>query len=162
MNVNTSGGIENLIESSEKLVALFGAWPCFHDAEVIALQLWRGHIWPGDWDDRNVFPVLTVKIRVLEATQPGANHAGDDVLVTFRFHDVDDFKVHDFNHVNQIVGMSVAKRDRGKFTTGEDLPPDLLVTFEPGFGMGGSFRCRRIEVAAAERDAPGLKDLSRP
>ena len=160
--MNLPDGIEDLVESREKLTAFFGAWPCFHDAEVIALQLWLGHIFPGDWDDRNVFPVLTVKIRVLEATQPAANHAGDDVLVTFRFHDVDDFKIQDFNHVNQIVGLSVAKRARGKFTTGADLPPDLVVTFEPGFGMSSSFRCSRIEVADAERETPGLADLSRP
>ncbi len=76
--------IESLIKDSQKLISVFGAWPSFHDAEVIELHLWRGDIKPDDWD-KSTFPQLTAKIRVLEATQPGASHAGDDILVTLRF-----------------------------------------------------------------------------
>jgi hypothetical protein len=31
--------IESLLEGSEKLLAIFGRWPSFHDAEVIEIQL---------------------------------------------------------------------------------------------------------------------------
>ena len=35
-------------DGSEKLTAVWGEWPSFHDAEVIKLNLWRGDIRPGD------------------------------------------------------------------------------------------------------------------
>ncbi len=146
-------GIESVIDGSQKLTALFGDWPSFHDAEVIDLHFWRGSVKPGDWDDANVFPVLTIKIRILEATQPGAKHAGNDVLATFRFHDVDDFKMDGFNHCNEIVDLTIDIQARGTFMDGTDLPPYLVVQFEHGFGMTAFFRCFRIEVVDAERCA---------
>jgi hypothetical protein len=138
--------IESLIQDGQKLTAMFGGWPSFHDAEIVDLHFWRGDVKPGDWDGRNIFPVLTIKIRVLEATQPGSTHAGHDVLVTLRFHDVDDFKMEAFNHCNQIVEFSVDTQTRG-----DRLPPYLMVRFQPGFGMSASFRCFRIEVVDAVR-----------
>jgi hypothetical protein len=146
----SSESIDSLVDGAQKLRAFFGAWPCFHDAEIIELHLWRGHVYPGDWDDRNVFPVLTAKICVLEATQPGATGAGNDVLVTLRFHGVDELKMQDFNHHNSIVALSVSKRSRGNFTTGKELPPHLVVAFEQGFGLAASFSCYRIEVLSVE------------
>jgi len=122
-----------------------------HDAEVIDLHFWRGDVKPGDWNDANVFPVLTMKIRILEATQPGASHAGNDVIAIFRFHDVTDFKMDGFNHCNQIVGLTIDTQARGKFTDGTDLPPYLVVEFERGFGMSSFFRCLGVEVVQAER-----------
>lgn len=145
--------IESLVDGSQKLMALFGTWPSFHDAEVIDLHFWRGHVRPGDRDDANVFPILTIKIRILEATQPGANHAGNDSIVTLRFHDVSDFKMDGFNHCNQIVGLSIETQARGKFLDGTDLPPYLVVRFEPGFGVGASFHCFRAEIVGVERCA---------
>jgi hypothetical protein len=143
--------IESLIQDSQKLTALCGTWPSFHDAEVIDLHLWRGDVKPGDWDDRNVFPVLTVKLRVLEATQPGATHSGKDVLVTLRFYDVDNFKMDRFDHMNMICELSISTQERGTFTNGAGLPPYLIVNFEPGAGIRMSFRCFRIGVVDAVR-----------
>jgi hypothetical protein len=142
--------IESLVENAATLTSFYGAWPNFHDAEVIELHLWRGYLYPGDWDDRNVFPVLTAKILVLEAMQPASTGADKDVLVTLRFHDADAIRLQDFNHNNSIVGLSVSKQPRGYFTHGEPLPPSLLVTIAQGFGLGGSFSCSRIEVVNAE------------
>jgi hypothetical protein len=139
-------GIESLVQNSQKLTTVFGAWPSFHDAELVDLHFWRGDVKPGDWDERNVFPVLTVKIRVLEATQPGATCAGHDILTTLRFHDVDDFKMDGFNHSNMIVDLSINTQERGEYSNGEKLPPYLVVQFERCFGIRMSFRCFRIEV----------------
>jgi hypothetical protein len=142
----------SLFDGNQILTSIFGEWPSFHDAEVIDVQLWRGDVKPGEWDDSNVFPVLTVKVRILEATQPGATgDSGRDVLATLRFHDVDDVKIEGFNHQNAILGISIVQRERGKFASGEDLPPDLVVIFEPAFGVAASFRCRRAEILAALR-----------
>lgn len=143
--------IESLVQDSQKLTALFGAWPSFHDAEVIDLHLWRGDAKPGGWDDRNILPVVTAKLRVLGATQPGATDCGHDVLVTLRFHDVDDFKMDCFDHMNQIAELSISTQEHGTFTSGEKLPPYLVVSFEPGAGVRMSFRCFRIEVVDAVR-----------
>jgi hypothetical protein len=136
--------IESLIKDSQKLTSVFGAWPSFHDAEVVDLHFWRGHVKPGDWDDSNVFPVLTVKIRVLEATQPNAKHAGDDFLATLRFHDVCDFKMERFDHINQIIELSISTECVSP--AGESLPSYFVVRFEPGCGITASFRCISIEV----------------
>jgi hypothetical protein len=142
----------SLFDGNQILTSIFGEWPSFHDAEVIDVQLWRGDVKPGEWDDSNVFPVLTVKVRILEATQPGATgDSGRDVLATLRFHDVDDVKIEGFNHQNAILGISIVQRERGKFASGEDLPPDLVVIFEPAFGVAASFRCRRAEILDALR-----------
>ena len=151
----TGESIESVVEKAETLTPFYGAWPSFHDSEVIELHLWRGHIYPGEWDDRNVFPVLSIKLLVLEAAQVGATGAEKNVLVTLRFHDVDAIRILDFNHNNSIVGLRVDKQPRGHFTTGEPLPPSLLVTVEQGFGFGGSFSCSRIEVAHAEWEPLG-------
>ncbi len=143
--------VQSVVQDSQKLTAFFGEWPSFHDAEIFDLHLWRGDVKPGDWDDRNVFPVVTAKLRVLGATQRGATHSGHDVLVTLRFHDVDDFKMDRFDHINQIVELSINTQERGTFTNGERLPPYLIVSFEPGAGVRMSFRCFRIEVVEAVR-----------
>ena len=142
--------IESYIEGAEKVNQFFGEWPSFHDAEVVEMNFWRGRIYPGDWDDRNVFPVITVKILVLEATQAAQSGSGRDLLITLRFHVADQITVKDFNHDNSIVGLSITERARGHYTDGTPLPPDLLVTFQPGFGVAAHFSCARIEVIGAE------------
>jgi hypothetical protein len=143
-----------VVAGHERLTSMFGRWPSFHDAEVVDLHLWRGEVKPGDWDDSNVFPVLTVKLRILEATQIGATDAGHDVLATLRFHDVDDLKLEGFNHVNQIVELSLSIQPRGAFTDGSPLPPYIVVEFKNGFGIAASFKCFRIEVLDAARYPP--------
>jgi hypothetical protein len=117
----------------------------------VQMDLWRGYVHPGDWGDRNVFPILTLKILILEATQPSASGTGNDVLVTLRCHGIDQVRLQDFNHNNSIVGLAVSQQPRGFYTNGEPLPPSLLVTIEQGFGLFGSFSCTRMEVVTAER-----------
>jgi hypothetical protein len=138
--------IESHIVGSEKLTGIFGRWPSFHDAEVIEFHLWRGDIKPGDWDDSNVFPVITAKIHIF-IESPESQHT----LATIRFEDVDELKMEGFNHQNASLGLSISLRDRGKFETGEDLPPYLVVQFQPAFGVSASFCCFRIEVVDAVR-----------
>lgn len=149
-------GIESLVDGSEIPRPFYGdAWPCFHDAEIVEVHLWRGHLYPGDWDDRNVFPILTLKVLILEATQPGATGSGNDLLATLRFYDVDSIRLQVFNHNNSIVGFKLRQRKRGFYTNGELLPPSLLVTVEQGFGLFAYFSCARMEVVAAERPPSG-------
>ena len=144
---NTMSNSESLIENREMLTVLFGGWPSFHDAEVIELNCWRGSIKPGDWDDSNIFPILAVKLRILQAAQNAYSAGSPDVLATLRFYDVDQLKIDDFNHVNQIFDFTVVSQERGSFLNGEKLPPYLVVSFDRGFGISAEFRCFRIEVS---------------
>jgi hypothetical protein len=104
---------------------------------------------PGDWDERNVMPILTVKIHVLRATQK--NLLGKDVDAVLRFHDFSELKLENFNHCNHLggYGLTVDVIPRGKYLSGEDLPPFLHVVFESAVGLNGSFNCFRIEVVDA-------------
>jgi len=148
--------IKSFVDGTERLRAFYsGAWPCFHDAEIVEMHLWRGHVYPGEWDNRNVFPILTLKVLILEATQPNATSAGNDVLATLRFHSVDQVRLQDFNHNNSIVDIAVSSEARGFYTNGEPLPPALLMTIEQGFGLAGSFSCTRIEIVTAECSPTG-------
>lgn len=146
MNTPLTGSI---VENASLLIGHFGIWPSFHDAEIIDLYLWRGQIQPGDWDDRNVFPVLTMKILVLGAAQ--TMKGKPNIEATLRFHDLTDVKLEAFNHVNQIIDLTVSVEPRGTFTTGEPLPPYLAVTVTSGLGMAVFFRCFRIEILNAMR-----------
>jgi hypothetical protein len=133
----------SFIENSRLLTELFGEWPSFHDAEVHAVDLWRGDICPER--DSWVGPILNAKIQVLEATQRGAKHAGNDTLVTLRFHDVDHLELREFNHQNAILHLSFEHEPRG-----EGLTPYIRVEFRQAHGIHASFVCLRIEVIGAE------------
>jgi hypothetical protein len=136
--------IESLIKDSQTLTSVFGAWPSFHDAEVIEFHFRRADVQPDDCDD-STFPQLTAKIRVLEATQPSANHAGDDILVALRFHCICDFKMERFDSNNQIVDLSISTECVSP--AGEFLPSYFVVRFNSGCGsLTASFRCIHIEV----------------
>jgi Immunity protein 50 len=132
--------IETIVENAPLLVRHFGEWPSFHDAEVLDVHCWRGRIKPGDWDDSNVMPVVTMKILFTRAT---------DVAATFRFHDVEQITIDGFNHNNMIADFTVTTEERGFFTNGEKLPPWRVVSITRAFGMAASFRCMRIEVLDA-------------
>ena len=138
---------ENLVECSERLTAIFGEWPSFHDAEVIEFNLWCGEVQPVI--QRYVFPTLTVKIHLWELTskvsETGHYVLRHHTLATLRFHDLHDFKMDDFNHQNVIYGLSITTEEsEGK------SPAPLQVEFEGCFGVSSTFRCRRIEVIHAE------------
>jgi len=145
----TVPSVDSLVENASLLVDHFGNWPSFHDAEILDLHLWRGKIKPGDWDDSNVFPVLTMKILILRATQTPYAGGRSNVVAALRFHDVSAIRMDDFNHVNQIVDLTITIEERGTLTTGERLPPYLRVSITRGFGMEAVFRCFRIEVLDA-------------
>ena len=145
--------IESLIAGSEKLTSIFGYWPSFHDARIIDLHFWSGDVDPDQ--ERYTFPILTVKLHVWELTEETDSKGGlvcrHHTLTTLRFHDVDDFKLEGFDHLNEILELSIVTQERGKFLTGEDLPPYIVVHFQPALpgSTAASFRCFRVEVVDA-------------
>jgi hypothetical protein len=66
-----------------------------------------------------------------------------------RFHDVDNFEMHGFNHQNSLYDLSFGLEPRGQYNTGEELPPYLTVEFGSSFGMAAKLKCVCIEVVDA-------------
>jgi hypothetical protein len=145
-------GLETFSKNGDALRSLFSAWPSFHDAEVVELNVSRGHMYPGEWDYRNVPPSVTVKVRVLRATQPGATSAGHDALVTLRFTDASEIMVAGFDEMHCITAISVTPVPRGTRTDGQPLTPRLDVSIVTGNRVSASLSCLGIEVVEAGFD----------
>jgi hypothetical protein len=131
---------------AEKLTSIFGRWPPFHDAEVLELHFWRGHI----DTDANIydFPVLTAKIHlwlITSALDPkGYFILTKHTLVTIKFSTIDNFKMEAFHHQNALFGLNIDHRTRT-----EGPSPYFTVAFDPSFGIDASFTCLRIEITEA-------------
>lgn len=130
------------ITGHEKVIALFGDWPTFHDAEVLSLSLERA------------FPVQTgvslVRIKVVVRRYEAA-HVGTaefhmamkcGAIVTFVFHGVSDAELEGFNYQNVINSLQVSPS--------EDEKKRLKVEIESIWGLGGIFLCDRAEVENVE------------
>lgn len=134
---------ESLILGSEKLTAIFGYWPSFHDAEVLEMHVWRGKADPEA--TRHFVPQLTVKIHLWEMTaeinETGYFKLRHHTLVTLLFHGVDDFSMSGFNHQNAIFALKIIQQTR------VDGPsPFFEVEFLPSYGVAALFTCAQIEV----------------
>src|SRR5947208_230597 len=97
----------NGILGAERLTALFGHWPTFHDAEVVRLVLDRADRVPG----RHESPRLTVEVRAFEITSEigpeGRYVLRDESLVTLEFREVVDLQMTDFNCQNALFGLQI-------------------------------------------------------
>lgn len=128
------------IEGSEKLTQLYGSWPSFHDAEILNLTLDRSG--PDA-------PTLKIQIHVFEMTSE-MDPAGHFVLrdhrvVTLLFTRVMLEELRGFNEQNVIFSMDISSIDSGK-----DEGRHFSVDLSPSYGVGGSFECERVVVAAVE------------
>ena len=140
------------VENSDRLVAIFGHWPSFHDAEIIEFNLWRGDIRPEA--DRWIPSALTAKIHLCDmrpaVDQNGCHVPRRPARVTMRFHSVDNFKAEGFSHQNAIYDMSVVQAEPA-----EGQPRTFRVAFAGAqHGITSSFHCERIEVIEAESVPP--------
>src|SRR4051795_12352549 len=102
------------IAGAEQLVAVFGYWPSFHDAEVLWMRLDRRAHGEGCYG-----PTLEALIHAFdfEATSPvgsdGRHALRRSVLVHLRFRDVDGLRVEGFNFQNKLHGLTLEDlRDR--------------------------------------------------
>jgi Immunity protein 50 len=116
-----------VVENADALVQRLGRWPSFHDAEVVRLVL----------DREGVVLDLQIKVALSLAETDAAGYfkLENPTLVTFRFSDIDELEVRDFNQQNVITGLS--------FEIADDR---IRVVIDPMSGLGGVFSCDRIEV----------------
>lgn len=135
--------IESEIENSKKLTDIFGYWPSFHDAEIIDLHLWRGHIDP----EKNIyqFPVLTIRLHLWELAKDNAEDRlimKHHTLATLRFHGLDEpNEFRSFNYQNEIFELRI------EYLSGEQQGSSRFeVWIDPSLGLAANFKCGRIEV----------------
>src|SRR5437870_1537573 len=111
----------HLVSHSDRLVAILGAWPTFHDAEVLRLRLDRSE------------PSLEAIIDV----QHGPNAA----QVTLRFHAVTELELGGLNAQNVLFDLTIESV--------ASTPGRCKVGFNPSYGLGADFECGAIEVINA-------------
>ena len=128
------------IEGEERLIAHFGRWPSFHDAEVVRLAIERRpNLGRGDG------PTLDLTIHAFETTRElepdGCFRLRRHAVVRFRFDGVVDLELRGFNEQNVLFDLSIADRP-------EDAEGCRVeVSLHASYGLWGRFRCRRVEVA---------------
>ena len=137
------------IEGAGKLLAIFGYWPSFHDAEVLWIRVDRK---PAG--DSGYGPTLEALIHAFEMTSEidpkGYYVLRHHVLVHLRFREVVGLCLNMFNHQNVLSGVNftevqVPQMERIKWD----------VVFGSSYGVDASFRCLAIEVMSVE---PCTKD----
>jgi Immunity protein 50 len=121
---------------------VFGAWPSFHDAEVISFSIER------ELPFKNDFTLARMKVNVwLTVTEYSDEIHYEHVdknnsLVTFIFHEAIDIELSGFNHQNVIDAIEVQENTDGT--------NKLLVEIVSCWGFGGSLRCSRIEIESVQ------------
>jgi hypothetical protein len=138
--------IESLIKGSEKLLAIFGRWPSFHDAEVMEIRLTRKPKGRGEKHDRGV--ELFARIHTWDMTNEvdsrGYYVLKNHTFVTFRFSSVEELKLEGFNHQNVIFGLTIQPKENSDSGSSK-----FHIEFDPSFGVDAIFDCSAIEVADA-------------
>jgi len=138
--------IESLIPGSEKLLAIFGRWPSFHDAEVIQIQLSRVHA--GNRSNRYEGPLLFARVHTWDITNEvdstGHYVLKNHTLVTLRFSDVRELKLEGFNHQNAIFGLTIQPKKANNPTD-----PKFHIELDPSFGVDATFDCASVEIVDA-------------
>lgn len=131
--------VRNVV-GAEQLVAIFGYWPSFYDAEVLWIRLDRRSNFEGEYG-----PTLETLVHVFEITSAvdtdGYYVSRHHVLIHFRFTKVVELRLESFNHQNALWELSLTdvrerQMERVKWE----------VRFESTFGVDCSFQCHAIEV----------------
>jgi hypothetical protein len=133
------------IAGADQLVAVFGYWPSFHDAEVLWLRLDRRAHGDGYYG-----PSLEALVHAFEMTSDvdadGYYILRHHVLVHMRFLDVVELQLDGFNHQNALMGLSITDlRDRQMERV------RWAAHFDSAFGIDASFQCYAVEVVSIIR-----------
>jgi hypothetical protein len=135
------------VQNAELLTRIFGYWPTFHDAEVLAIFFDR------EGRDGYYGPTLETKIHVFEMTSEiddqGRYVLRHHTLVTLRFFQVDTFQADGFNHQNVLGELEINALDPS-----EKENARFRVCFSTSYGLEMEFHCKAIQVAAVEPFRP--------
>ena len=128
-------------DGAELVFDRFGYWPSFHDAEIHWIRLDR----LGTADLQG--PTVEMLVHAFEITSevaPEGHHVlQKHSLIHFRFEQVSNLNLDEFNHQNAIFGLSITDE------TGTGWENKFFrVGIDSSYGVGGSFNCVRPEVVA--------------
>jgi len=125
------------ITGSDKLIAAFGYFPTFHDAEITRMFLSRG-------EPKNGNPTLELTLHGWEMTSEvedtGYLKLIKHHLVDFKFHCVDHVRLVGWNHQNVLFELIIKAIDH---------PVDhalIEIDLSSSYGLEGSFRAVSGEV----------------
>lgn len=139
----------DLVEGSEAVERIFGAWPSFHDAEVLNITL-----------DREACgavhgPTVRFTVHAFQTTQEVDSHGHfvrqNHVLVQFALYSAEVLHLHGFNLQNVLSRLRFSE-------PAEPAEPHLAVQvdLECLYGVSASFQCAKATVMSVEPfDAPG-------
>ena len=126
----------------EQVTDIFGYWPSFHDAEIKWLRLDRRD------PDGGVGAVLEFAIHCFEMTEevaPSGHYVlRKHTLIHFRFREVTDLRLEEFNHQNVIFGLDITDEADESWERSY-----FRVSIDPSFGVGGCFHTVYPEVVSA-------------
>ena len=127
------------ILGSERVVAMYGKWPSFHDAEVVRATLDRR----GEGSVAG--PTLTVELYTFALTghlaADGTYARDKEAAVTLAFRGVELLDLAGFNEQNALFNIDIDDlRDRGLERVA------FAVGFSAAYGMAATFQCAEIEV----------------
>jgi hypothetical protein len=133
----------SVIAGASSVVAEFnGEWPSFHDAEVIRFALERAESAGGG----KAVAAMLVHVRRYESRDVGtANYhqaVVKSVLIDFRFTDVQDVCVSNFNSQNVIDGITFS---------GGDVGAPVSVAVSGIYGFDGRWKCQAVAITAVSR-----------
>jgi Immunity protein 50 len=115
------------IAGAAELSEWFGRWPCFHDAEIVSLELNRA----GE--------SLLKVCKFYAGPEPGHSSNSIDTqnaIVTFGMKEITGMELYDFNHQNVISGLSSEQADDG-----------YKIDLEGCYGLQGHIIAKRIRVS---------------
>ncbi len=129
------------ITGAEKLVAVYGYWPSFHDAGVLWMRLDRGS------SDSGYGPTLEAMVHTFEMTSEtnadGYYVLRHHVLANLRLRRVVELRLDGFNYQNALMEI--------KLVDLRDLQMERVlwdVEIASAHGVAASFRCQDIEVVS--------------
>jgi hypothetical protein len=129
------------VENVDAVLSALGRWPTFHDAEVSSLSLRRSTA------DTGADLFLDVHVRNYAPRNEGTTQfemaCTASVLIGLCFLDVEDVKIEEFNGQNVIHSLHCRNSNGG-----------YEVEVESSYGLGGSWKCKRVQVTRIEALEP--------
>jgi len=134
--------VTHCIQGSELVTQIFGCWPSFQNAEIHWLRLTNSH------SEQGVVPTIEFQLHSWEMTNEvspqGYYVQRNNILVHFRFREIDNLLLYDFNCENAILRLSISP------LADPQLRPKYKVEIKSARGLGGSFTCRDITVLSVQ------------
>ena len=137
------------VVGAERLTEIFGAWPSFHDAEILEVRFARLG------QNEHEGPALEIVFHLFKGERDDSRASGvrwyDHTQATFRFSNVCELALEGFNSQNAILDLLIEKTGPHPLAPGL---PAIRVTLQPAYGLGGSFVCSAIEIAELQKGCP--------